>query len=365
MTLKIIVTIFILIHGSIHFFGFIKAFNFAEITQLKQEINRFVGLIWLISGLTFLIAAVTIWIFPDKWWLFGILAIVLSQILIFIFWQDAKFGTIANVIILLISFLSYGSYNFEREYKKDVQAKLALTEFSSEDILTDADLIDLPLPVQKYLRYAGVVNRPKVKNMRVVLEGEMREKGKDWFKFRAEQYDFFDAPARLFFMKGRMFGVNVPGYHKYINGVASMNIKLFGLIPVIQHSGDVMNKTETVTYFNDVCLMAPATLIDKRIKWEYIDERTVRAKFVNGNIDITATLYFDEDGRLINFLSYDRTSVSDMKQIPFSTPVKRYDTFNEYKIVAEGDAIWHYQDDQFVYGKFLLKEIEYNVPIFK
>ncbi len=365
MILKIIFTIIILIHGLIHFLGFLKAFSFAEVPQLKQEINQFTGVIWLISGLAFLIVAITIWLYPDKWWLFGILAIVLSQIIIFTSWQDAKFGTIANIIILFISILNYGSFSFEREYKKDVEAKLSINKFSSEDILTDADLIELPLPVQRYLRYVGAVNKPKVKNMRVVMEGEMREKGKDWFTFHSEQYNFFDNPARLFFMKGRMFGLNVPGYHKFAEGKASMNIKLFGMFSVVQHLGGVMNKTETVTYFNDMCLMAPAALIDKRIKWESIDERTVKAKFVNGDIDITATLYFDDDGKLVNFLSYDRTSVSDMKQYPFSTPVNKYDNFNGYKIVAEGDGVWHYPDEKFVYGKFSIKDIEYNVSIFK
>lgn len=365
MILKIIFTLLVLIHGLIHFLGFVKAFNIADVPQLKQEISRITGFFWLISGLLFLIMGVLIWIYPDKWWMLGLFAIVFSQVIISTFWQDAKFGTVANIIILLISVLSYGSYNFEKQYKTDVEYQISNTKYFPGEILTDSDLVALPVPVQRYLRYAGVLNKPKVKNMRVVMEGEMRGKGKDWFTFRSEQYNFFDEPARLFFMKGKMFGIIVPGYHKYVNGKASMDIRLFGLFPVEQHSGGVMNRTETVTYFNDICLMAPAALIDKRIKWEYIDENTVKARFVNGGNDISATLFFDDDGRLINFLSYDRTSVSDMKQYPFSTPVKKYASFNGYNLVAEGDGVWHYPDEKFVYGKFFLKEIEYNVSIFK
>lgn len=363
MILKIIFTIIVLVHGLIHFLGFVKAFGLAEVPQLKQTISQFTGTIWLISGLAFLIVAITLWLYPDKWWQFGIIAVVISQIIIFTSWQDAKFGTVFNIIVLLVSILSYGSFSFERKYEKDVQSNLAITTFSSKDIITDADLFDLPLPVQRYLRYVGVINKPKVKNMRVVLQGQMRERGKDWFEFSTEQYNFFDNPTRLFFMKGRMFGINIPGYHRFADGKASMDIRLFGFFPVVQHSGDVMDKTETVTYFNDMCLLAPATLIDKRIKWEYIDERTVKAKF--GNHDVAATLYFDDDGKLINFLSYDRTSVSDMKQYPFTTPVEKYKNFNGYNLAAEANAIWHYPDEQFVYGKFILKEIEYNVQLFK
>lgn len=42
-----------------------------------------------------------------------------------------------------------------------------------------------------------------------------------------------------------------------------------------------MDKTETVTLFNDMCLMAPATLIDRRIQWQEIDRNSVKATFIN------------------------------------------------------------------------------------
>lgn len=41
-----------------------------------------------------------------------------------------------------------------------------------------------------------------------------------------------------------------------------MKIKLAGLITVAEASGPIMNKSETVTFFNDMCLIAPETLID-------------------------------------------------------------------------------------------------------
>ena len=88
--------------------------------------------------------------------------------------------------------------------------------------------------------------------MRIVFEGEMREKGKEYFPFACEQYNFFDELTRLFFMKGKMFGVTVPGYHHYMKGIAVMDIRLFGLFPVVKKSGVAMNKVETVTLFNDM-----------------------------------------------------------------------------------------------------------------
>ena len=53
-----------------------------------------------------------------------------------------------------------------------------------------------------------------------------------------------------------------------------------------------MNMSETVTLFNDMCLFAPATLIDKEILWEPVDPRTVWARFTHNGITISAMLYF-------------------------------------------------------------------------
>ena len=122
-----------------------------------------------------------------------------------------------------------------------------------------------------------------------------------------------------------------------------------------------MNKAETVTFFNDMCLLAPATLIDKRIKWQTIDEYSVNATFTNQGISISDNLFFNSSGQLVNFISNDRISVSDMKQYPFSTPVHHYQDISGFKLMSEGDAVWHYPDGAFVYGKFKLKSIAYNV----
>lgn len=98
----IIFIIFISIfHGLIHLMGFAKAFKLAEIKELTLPISKPAGLIWLLSALIFVVSAALLWGNQDMWWLVAVAGIVLSQILIFMYWRDAKFGTIANGIILL------------------------------------------------------------------------------------------------------------------------------------------------------------------------------------------------------------------------------------------------------------------------
>lgn len=363
--LKYLFAFVMLVHGLIHFMGFAKAYNYGNITQLTKYISKSTGSIWLITTILFIVAVVLFLVKKESWAYIAIFALIISQILLITVWKDAKFGTIINILILFVAIVSYAINHFERTFKADVTRHIAETNFNNNDLLKEADIISLPVPIQKYIRYAGAVNKPKVKNMKVVFDGEMRDKGKDFFKFISVQYNFFDDPARLFFMKATMYGASVPGYHCYQNASATMQIKLLGLFNVVNVKGTEMNKAETVTLFNHMCLMAPAALIDKRIEWTTIDSLSAKAIFTNGINKITAILYFNEQGQLINFISDDRYATTDMKQYRFSTPVKDYTQIDDRNIMQYGETIWHYPDGEFVYGKFTLKSIEYNVTEYK
>ncbi len=115
-----------------------------------------------------------------------------------------------------------------------------------------------------------------------------------------------------------------------------------------------------MTFFNDLCLFAPAGLIDRRITWEPIDPHTARATFTTRGTSISAELYFNDQGQLVNFVSEDRIAIDEMKTFPFSTPVKDYQKINGLNLPTYGEAVWHYPDGAFVYGKFRLQGVEYN-----
>ena len=363
--LKIIFSVIMLVHGMVHFMGFLKAFNFIRLEEISGEISKPLWIIWLLAGLLFVLGGILFLLKKDWWWIIGLIGVLLSQLVIFFSWSDAKWGSIPNIIALLVVVASIWIYFFWEGYKKDVVYNFENNNSSNIDLLSEKDLEQLPNPVKKYLDYVGVIGKPKVKNMYVAFEWEMRWKWQDFFPFLSEQYNFFNDPTRLFFMKGTLFWITVPWYHKYMWWEASMNIKLFGFIPVVSNSGDVMRKAETVTIFNDMCLMAPASLIDKRITWELIDDSSVKAKFTNKDISITAILYFNNKWQLINFVSDDRMEVTDMKQYTFSTPIWEYKNINGYNLPSYGEAVWDYPDWQFVYWKFNFKDIQYNLSEYK
>jgi hypothetical protein len=151
--------------------------------------------------------------------------------------------------------------------------------------------------------------------------------------------------------------------HRYIGDAATMDVRIAGLIPVQHLSGDEMTQSETVTLFNDICLLAPAALLDVPVRWEPIDDRSVRGFFTNAGRTISAVLHFSDSGDLLNFTSADRSMArgDSMVQLPFSTPVARIAAYDGVRLVADGEARYTDNGREWTYGRFLLRDIRFNV----
>lgn len=368
--MKVLFLIIFAIHGLIHLAGFAKAFNLAELSQLTRFISKTAGIMWLLAALLFLSSMGLLVLKKPEWWMVAIVAVVLSQIIIIQSWTDAKYGTILNFIILLpiiVSFMNTLPSSFKNTYNTKVQIRLNAIDDTS--FVSEEDIKHLPEPVSKYLHYVGAVGKRKVHNFRAVFHGRMKFKMEsNWTDIYSRQYNFFDEPSRLFYIESKMFGIPFDGLHLYIGDSATMQIKVASIFKVVDAKGEKMNQSETVTMFNDMCLMAPATLIDKKIQWEKIDTHTAKAKFTNKSNTITALLYFNEEGGLINFISNDRYHSSDGKaynNYKWSTPVKNYIDIDGRKFPAFAEAIWHTPEGEFSYANFYIKEIEYNCERFK
>lgn len=361
--LRIIFLIIMTVHGLIHLMGFVQAFRLAEMKDFTLQVSKPAGIVWLAATLLFVIAAVLFLLNNEAWWAVAGGAVVLSQILIIAGWQDAKFGTLANLIVLLVVVVAFARWNFHQKYQQDVKHNLARTMTLPRGLLTEDDLTPLPAPVQRYIRYCGCLGREKVVNFKAEFVGDIRSKDGPWMPFTCEQYNFVDVPTRLFFIKAVMKGVPADGYHAFKDGRATMLIKVLSLIPMIDAKGEVMNISETVTLFNDLCVMAPSALIDPRIRWEAIDDLTAKGFFTHNGVTVSAALYFDDQGRLVNWISDDRYALEgkSFRNLRWSTPISEYINLGGYTLPAKADLIYDYPEGPFCYGRFTLKNMRYNV----
>jgi len=90
----------VVLHGLIHLMGPAKAFGWAELEALTRPISRGMGVVWGLAGLAMLATAALYLAGHRGWWGVGLAAALLSQAAIVGSWSDARFGTVANLILL-------------------------------------------------------------------------------------------------------------------------------------------------------------------------------------------------------------------------------------------------------------------------
>jgi hypothetical protein len=116
--------------------------------------------------------------------------------------------------------------------------------------------------------------------------------------------------------------------------------------------------------FNDMCVMAPGTLIDPAIVWEAVDHHTARASFTNAGHAIRAELSFNDAGQLTNFWSDDRCQISRagrrMNAVRWSTPLSGYRWFGPVRHAAGGEARWHEVTGEYSYIELAFDDVQYN-----
>lgn len=105
--MKIALVTLMVLHGAVHSMGFVKAFRIAEVSQLANPIQKTNGVLWLLAGLLFIFSGILFSIEKEWWWAFSVTAVLISQYLIVNDWDDARLGSVANIVIFLASIIGF------------------------------------------------------------------------------------------------------------------------------------------------------------------------------------------------------------------------------------------------------------------
>jgi hypothetical protein len=232
------------------------------------------------------------------------------------------------------------------------------------EIVTDADLAPLPEPVQRYLHYAQVVGKPRVRCAKARQTGRMRmSPTQNWMPVEAVQYSTLAGPlSRTWYARIKAGPLPLfTGADRYDNGAGSMQIRLLSLFPVVDAHGLEMDVSALIIFVNDM-LMWPSAFLSDFLRWEPIDATAARLHASLHNREFTAELYFNAAGQLIDFVTDDRfRSVGNTyERTRWSTPLRAYREVNGVCIPTEGDAIWHLPEGEFAYIQVSIGEVGYD-----
>ena len=270
-------------------------------------------------------------------------------------------------MVHIVAFIKSGS--FGRDYSNGVKSEFSSQTVSGEEVLKESDILHLPVPVRKYVIYSGAIGQRKPQNVRIAFNAKMfRKPGAIPMMASSEQYNFYGNYARLFLMKARMLLIPFDAFHTYRNQEATFKVRVANLFNVVDVNGEELTTAETVTLLNDMCVFVPGNLCDKKLSWNEIDSLSCEVTLENGKYKVSAILYFNEKGELINFVSDDRSALQEdgtLRRARWSTPISDYKELDGRRIPTYGETIWNYPEGDFTYGTFRLKNIKYNVPCYE
>lgn len=97
------------------------------------------------TALLFAIFGVMLLTGNTYWWLPGMVAVLALQLVIILWWGDAKYGTTPNVIVMMVSMIGFANFQFENIIQKETDQLLAQPR-SEEPVLSNDMIADLPEP---------------------------------------------------------------------------------------------------------------------------------------------------------------------------------------------------------------------------
>lgn len=225
----------------------------------------------------------------------------------------------------------------------------------------------LPTAVRRYLRFMGVVGRPRDWSFRARFRGRFRLRpGQGWMPMDAAQYNSAVEVARIFVMRLRWSGI-VPmlGSDTYVRGRGRMQGKLWDVVTVADGHGPEFDVGELATWLNDAILVAPSMLLGPTTSWSEVDDKSFDVRFADAHLAVTARVSLDERGAPTAFTTTDRYAAlpGGPVQARWTTPVGGWELAGERHLPIGGSAVWDLPEGPFTYaeGGFVRDSLQYNV----
>ncbi len=300
--LRIAIVLLLFVHGVIHAMGVAKGFGLAELPQLTLPISRGWAVAWGLCAVLLVAAAGARLVAAPGWWMLAAPGLVLSQVVVIAYWRDARFGTIANLMIALPVLVGFGTWRFAARVEADLARLAARAPTQARAVVEAGELEGLPPVVARWLERAGVVGKPRPRTVHLDQRGALQTaRGGDWLRFRAEQWFIVPEPAFLWVADVRgAVGLDMAGEDLYLDGKGTMRIEVLSLFPVVDEAGARIDQGALVRYLAET-IWFPAAALEPYVRWEAVDDRAARATMRSGDVEASGVFRFDADGDVVGF----------------------------------------------------------------
>lgn len=335
----------VLLHGALHLLGAASGFRLVDLGELETPISPVMGGFWAVAALALLGTGVSYLASVSLWWVAGLLAVVVSQVLVVLHWRDAWGGTVANAILAVGCLLGYGATQFNTMIESDWRAMRTDRKPAAEPVEAD-DLETLPEPVARWLQMSDVVGKRPPTEVRLGQVGEMRTEPEGaWMPVEAEQAVGVHPPRFLWTASVRMGRfVYLSARDRYIDGESSMRIDVYSLVPVVDASGRKIDQGALVRFLAESIWYPSAALADY-VEWQPVDDATARATITYGGIEATGLFQFNDEGEVVGFAAdryFHRPDGATKERWRVDVDPGSYETRDGVRVPTEAVVSWKF-----------------------
>lgn len=274
--------------------------------------------------------------------------------------------SIATIILILIVWFNIPYSPLKSDFKKDneeLQAKNKL--YKSDDVFSAKDFEGFPTAIQKYVENSGYIGKKKMNFVKMQyhdVDFSQGRKGPN-LKIDYTQYDYVSEPSRLALIESSMFGIPFQGYDYYSDGKGGMKGVIAKLFTLFNQTGEEMDKACLATFLAE-SMFAPTILLQDYIEFEEISEYQVKAKVTAYGQTVSGVFTFNEEYEMVSFSTNDRAVVGSdgtVEYVPWSAVCGNYKVgANGIKAPSSFQAIWNYNDGDFIYFDGTISSITYK-----
>lgn len=283
-----------------------------------------------------------------------------------------KYGiwpTTAVIIFIIIIFAftaaALGKWQFNQQIESELnKLKEQNRKIPTERAIKAEDLSELPEPVKLWLNQIGVLEKNRISAVHLKQKGLMKlepEQSK-WFKPKARQYVAVNQPGFLWQVDLAMLPViKTKGRDLFYQGNASMQIKIAGLLPVVDQKANAKINESALHRFLLELPWYPTAALNDYLGWEEIDSSTARATITYQGMEAAADFNFDQQGNLVSTeaMRY-KESDEDAERLRCIGELREYKEVDGIKVPTGIDVSWYLPEGKFTWFKVEVEEISFE-----
>lgn len=267
--------------------------------------------------------------------------------------MNTAFFILALIVIIIILF----RINYSLKFKEKINTLFSSTENVPAYSFSYSQLEQLPLPVQKYIKYAIPANQPYIRCVRLKHKGQFKTAtDKPWKDIIGEQYFITSSPG--FIWKGKIGAISAQDM--YLTNKGKLSVSLFDTFTIMKSEGETVDQGELLRWLGESVWFPTNLLPSDQLKWEPKDDTSARLIYNHHDMSVYFIVSFNDKGEITQ-LQTERY-YNGRNLVTWIGNCSEYKKINGLMIPTVIRATWKLNTGDHTYANFRLTEIEYDNP---